>query len=301
MKPNVLFLLPLTASIALAGPRTSANYSLQSDTVDLGGRRATSASYTHNASVGGIAGISTNAAPAEIAQHGYLAQLYVVTGLAVNAAAPSINESATLQLAAWRVLDDATFLATDATAVTWSIASGPLASMSAGGLATAGLVFGNTPATVSGTFGGFTGALNLTVLDTIPDNFGAYAGDGIGDDWQVQFFGENNPLAAPALDPDGDGQSNAFEFTAGLIPTDPASLFQLRIERMPGQPAQKIVTFHPSLPDRSYALEFRASLTAGGWQPLTGVNFTDTGDTRTVTDPNAGAASRFYRVMISKP
>ena len=27
------------------------------------------------------------------------------------------------------------------------------------------------------------------MLDTIADNFGSYAGDGIGDDWQVQYSG----------------------------------------------------------------------------------------------------------------
>jgi hypothetical protein len=30
------------------------------------------------------------------------------------------------------------------------------------------------------------------VLDTIADNFGSYAGDGIGDDWQVQYSGVDN-------------------------------------------------------------------------------------------------------------
>ena len=67
------------------------------------------------------------------------------------------------------------------------------------------------------------------LLDNIPDNFGSYAGDGLGDDWQVQYFGQNNPNAGPLRDPNGDGQTNAFEDTAGLVPNDPNSRFTFTI------------------------------------------------------------------------
>ena len=232
---------------------------------------------------------------------GYLAQLYDVTGLVVNSAAPSVAEAATLQLAAWRLLDDATFLATDPGAVTWAVASGPITDVSAAGLVSAGLVFENTPATVQGTFGGFTGSLIFTVLDSIPDNFGSYAGDGIGDDWQVQYFGQNNPLAAPALDPDGDGATNAFEFTAGLTPTDPASTFHLSFAPFPGQPLRKAIILSPRLDSRNYTVQFRPSLTTGGWQTLTGTTFSDNGTERAVTDPNATGTTKIYRVEITRP
>ena len=300
MKPHILFLLPLTASIAFAGERTSANYTIRTDTVDFAGSRAASANYTNAGSASLLAGVSTVAVPAEIAKAGYVAQLYEVSGLVLNSAAPDVNETATLQLAAWQLLDDATLLATDANAVAWSIASGPVASISAGGLATAGLVFENTSATVSGTFGGFTGSLNFTVLDSIADNFGAYAGDGLGDDWQVQFFGQNNPLAAPARDPDGDGANNHFEFTAGLAPNDPASAFHMTIAPVPGQPARKRVIFSPRLNGRTYTVQSRLTL-AAPWQPLGSSTQSDSGPERTVTDLNAGGAVKFYRVEITKP
>ena len=112
-----------------------------------------------------------------------------------------------------------------AASITWSIVSGPLTGINSNGLATAATVYQNTSATAQGVYAGDTGALNLTVLDTIPDNFGSYAGDGIGDDWQFQYFGLSNPNAAPLLDPDHDGHNNLFEFTAGIIPTDAASKF----------------------------------------------------------------------------
>lgn len=283
-----------------AAPRTSANYTITAETADAGGRRATSANYTHDGSAARIAGISAVAAPVQSAKHGYLGQLFEIAGLVVNSAALTVNEAATLQLAAWQLLDDATFLATDANAVTWAIASGPVASISASGLATAGLVFQNTPATVQGAFGGFTGSLNISVLDSIADNFGAYAGDGIGDDWQVQFFGQNNPLAAPARDPDGDGVNNLFEFTAGLTPTDPASVFHMSIAPVPSQPARKKIIFSPRLAGRSYVVQSRLTL-AAPWQPLGSSTQTDNGPERTVTDLDAAGGKKFYRVEITRP
>lgn len=66
-------LLALAAS-AHAGPRTSAAYAIPAETADAGGTRATSATYTHDGSLGGVAGISTAATPAATAKHGYLGQ-----------------------------------------------------------------------------------------------------------------------------------------------------------------------------------------------------------------------------------
>lgn len=301
MKTAILLLLAAWPAHLIAGPRSSANYQVLTDTADAGGARAASGSYTSDGSAGLIAGISTAAAPPQTAKHGYLAQLFDVTDFVVNAAAATVNEAGTLQLGAWQLLDDATYLSVAPTAVTWEVVSGPISSISAEGVASAGLVYQDTLATVRGTLGGEDDAIALTVLDTIADNFGLYAGDGIGDGWQVQYFGLDNPLAAPALDPDGDGQTNAFEFTAGVVPTDPASLFQLRIEPVAGQLSYKNLVFSPRLADRIYAVEYRLSLTTAQWDPLFGTTFTDDGTTRTVTDPNAAVNARFYRVVITKP
>ena len=298
---NMRFLILLVAwpGAVLAGTRSSSTYSIAAETNDAGGQRAASRSYTSDGSAGAIVGISTVVSTSEMVKAGYIAQLYDVSGLLLNSAAPDVNETGMLQLAAWQLLDDATLLTTDANAVTWGIVSGPITGVTATGLATAGPVFQNTSATVEGTFGGFTGSLNFTVLDSIPDNFGAYAGDGLGDDWQVQFFGMNNPAAAPAFDPDGDGQTNQFEFTAGLIPNDPASVFHLRIEAVPGQPSRRNIIFSPRLEGRAYVVESRLTLN-GAWQPLTTSTQSDDGAERTVTDLDA-AGAKFYRVEITKP
>ncbi len=66
------FALLAPIATAKAGPRTSASDTIATDTTDAGGRRATSANYTNDGSAGTVTGISTVAAPAETAKHGYL-------------------------------------------------------------------------------------------------------------------------------------------------------------------------------------------------------------------------------------
>ncbi len=301
MKTNLALLLALTAA-AHAGPRTSAAYTVITDTANSGGKRATSAAYTNDGSAGEIGGTSTVAAPAETARAGFAGQLYDITGLTLTAASLNVNETATDQLGAWQALDDATFLAVPTASAAWSVASGPLTGISSGGLATAGIVFQNTAATAQGSYLGQTGTLGLTVLETIADNFGAYAGDALGDAWQVQYFGQPpNALAGPNADPDGDGQTNLFEFTAGLIPNDPASRFNLTIAGVPGQPAQKALSFGPVVAGRSYTITAKSSLTAPVWNAISASVPSDQGTTRTITDLSATGGQKFYHIEIIGP
>ena len=140
------------------------------------------------------------------------------------------------------------------------------------------------------------------MLDIHPDNYGSYAGDGLDDSWQFQYFGLNNPDAAPAKDPDGDGQNNKFEFAAGLVPTDPLSRFLLRIEPVPGFPNKKNLTFSPRFVTRTYTVLASTSLGAGTWVSLPGSPPTvDDDSQRTVTDIDATPGRKFYRVEIAKP
>jgi hypothetical protein len=302
MNLRLLLALALLPAAAPAAPRSSASYTIATDTADAGGKRATSAAYTNDGSAGGIAGLSTVAAPAETAKHGYLGQLYDVTGLTLTAVSLNVNETATDQLGAWQVLDDATFLAVPATSVAWSVASGPLTGISTGGLATAGSVYQDTPANAQGIYLGQTGSLGLTVKNVNLDDFGSYAGDGLDDAWQNQYFGLNNPNAAPAADPDGDGQTNLFEFTAGLIPTDPQSRFTFTIQSVPGQPTQKKLIFAPRLTDRTYVIKAKASLLVGSYLPLANPSTpSDSGQERTITDLSATGAMKLYQVEITKP
>lgn len=292
----------LSAAALHAGPRSSASYSIPTDTIDSGGTRAVSTSYRNDGSLGGIAGISAVASPSQTAKAGYIAQLYDITGLTLTAASLNVNETATDQLAAWQALDDGTFLAVLANAVAWSVVSGPLTSVNANGLATAGLVFKDTAATAQGTFLGQTGTLGLTVKNVNIDDFGAYAGDGLDDNWQVRFFSlPPNANAGPLVDPDHDGQNNLFEYTAGLDPTDPLSKFNWRIEPVPGFPTVKKLIFSPRFSDRTYTIKATPTLGTGAvWSTLNGTA-TDLGAERTVTDANAIEEMKYYKLEITKP
>ena len=298
---TAIALLLFATGAAHAGPRSSASYTVTADTADAGGKRATGGSYTNDGSIGGGAGNAAVAAPAETAKSGYIGQLYDITSLVLNAASPTVNETATLQLAAWQFLDDTSLLAVPTTSVAWGVSSGPITGITAVGIATAGVVYANTPATVQGSLGGFSGPLNLSVLDTIADNFGSYAGDGIGNDWQVQYFGLNNPNAAPGFVSDGSGLTNLFKYIAGLVPGDATSRFLLSVAPVAGQPTQKSITFSPVVAGRTYTLTYKIDLNTGTWTPVPGATFTNNGAERTATDPGATGETKFYRIEITKP
>ncbi len=291
--------LLLFTTSALAGPRSSANYSIITDASDSGGRRATSASYTNDGSAGTVAGISTVASPSETAKAGYIGQLYEIAGFLVSASPSTLHESGTRQLDAWHLLDDATYLAINPTQVSWSVLSGPIVSVSASGLTTAGIVYQNTAATVRGIHLGNPSSFTLTVLNATFDDFESYAGDEIDDGWQVQYFGlPPNPAAAPLLDPDGDGQDNRFEWIAGLIPTDANSVFRLSIV---GSFQGANLIFSPTVAGRAYTVKYGFDfLDVPNWPTLVNGIVTDIGNQRRVLDPNVFFASpkKFYRIEI---
>jgi hypothetical protein len=293
--------LMLAVGPAWAGSRSSANYSVTTETVDAGGARSTGGIYTNDGTMGGVAGISTVSAPAGTAKHGYVGQLHEVTGLQVTASGTTVGEGSTLQLNAVQIYDDSTTASLNSGTVSWSVLGVPVVSISLDGLATAATVYQNTSTTVRGSFEGRTSDLGITVINLNSDDYGTYAGDLINDDWQVQYFGFDNPFAAPTLNPDGDLHNNRFEFLAGLIPTDPNSRFNFRVQAVPGLPGQKNLVFSPIVAGRTYTVKYSTSLTAPVWQDLTGSTFSDAANVRTVTDTDASGARRYYRVDISMP
>ena len=213
----------------------------------------------------------------------------------------NVNEGATRQLAARALLDDGTALVLAPAAVAWSPASGPILSISAGGLLTAAPVYEDTLATAQGTWRGLAATLGLRVMNSENDNFGTYAGDGIDDAWQVQYFGVGNPNAAPGADGDGDGQPTGYEYYAGSNPVDGNSYFRFRIESVPGQPTRKDLVFSPRVPNRIYAVHYKLDFNSPDWEKLDGFTVLDAGPQRTVTDLNATETNKFYRVEISIP
>lgn len=298
MKTAVHFTTLALASLPCAA-RESADYTVSPETTGSGGGRAASADYTIDHAIGAPGGAVSSTDLA--VRGGYAGQLFEVAALAVTATPPTIDEGGNRQLAADAVLDDDSLLALDAEDVAWSVVAGPLTGISTAGLATAGLVYQNTPATARADLGGIIGTLALTVLDIHADNFGSYAGDGLDDSWQFTHFGLDNPLAGPLMDPDHDSQDNRFEFIAGLDPTDPLSRFLLRIEAVTGQPTQKRLVFSPRWTDRSYQILTSTILGPANWGPLASAAPSDNGIERSVIDSEATEDAKFYRVEITKP
>lgn len=263
----------------------------------VAGGRQTVGSIVVNSAIGGIGGSTSVTTFA--ARHGFAGQLTDVQSVAVSASPTTVNEGSTLQLAATATFTDSTVLPLPSVTATWSVSGGGLASVSSAGLATAATVYQDTNGVARADYLGQFGTLTLSVLNVNTDDFGTYAGDGIDDAWQVQYFGIGSVNAAPTADPDGDGQNNLFEYLAGTSPTSASSLFTLNIGSATA--LSRALTFSPITGGRTYTVEYRTSLSAGSFTTLTGATQLDSGGVRTVTDPGTGNAARYYRVRISLP
>jgi hypothetical protein len=262
-------------------------------TIDEGGQRTTSASYTMDGSVGGIVGISTVASPPETVKAGYIGQLTEVVSMTETGTPASVNEGATSQLSGIATLDDTTVTTLTGSDIAWGSVTYPFQSVDGNGVLTAvANVYASPVGTVNGSYLGATGATSVQVL-------GPYASSGIADSWFLQYFGmPPNPNAAPTADADGTGQNNLFKYVAGLDPTNPASVFVLRIAAVPGQPTQKNLMYQPIASGHTYVMQSVTDLVAGVWSVrATSAPFTN-GTQVTVTDPYANTPSRFYRVDI---
>ena len=289
----------VTMVMVLVASRAAGGASVNS-TFDAGGKRTTSANYTMNGSVGGIGGISV--AAGDTAKHGYIGQLAEVVSVSVTSTPNTVNEGATGQLSATAILDDSSVSVLVGSDIAWASAIYPLASIDGNGLATASTVYATTNATFNGFYLGASGTGLVAIIDSDPDNYGSYAGDGLPDSWQAQYFGLNNPNAAPTADVDGTGQNNLFKYVGGLDPTNPASIFVLKIASVTDQPNQKNLIFNPIASGRTYTVQFRTNLVRTVYTNLTGFSGPQTNVSEvTVTDLNATMPSKFYRLDINLP
>jgi len=310
MKPLFILSTVLLTATAHAQVRTSENfgYAIVAETLDFGGQTVASADsvYSIQGSIAPVIGISENTSPVTTtARHGYIGELYDILGFGILFTENYPPEGSTTQVIPLRTLDDNTYLNVPLGDVLYSAPEGgPVASISSTGLITTSPIDQETSALIRAVFPAMEGAvaeLQIFVQDTLPDNFGTYASDGLPDAWQRLHFGSDNPLAAPLLDPDGDGQNNRFEYTAGLVPTNPLSRFLLTIAKVPGQPAHRELKFSPTLPDRTYTVKSNTTLTGGVWENLSDQTDDNQQPDRTVTDRAASTPTKFYKVEITKP
>ncbi len=206
---------PVVAYLFAASAVLAGNYSLEPLAIDTAGGTGTSSNYglTASSTPGGH-----GASVTYTARTGFAGQLGGIVGIALSAPAASFAETGSMQFSAEMIYDDGSRFPLSSDGVAWS-ASGSIGKISATGLATAGAVYEDTPATVRGASGPYAAEIEVSILDVLGDNFGSYAIDGLPDAWQVRYFGVAAEDAGKYDDFDKDGVSNLIEFASG---TDPA-------------------------------------------------------------------------------
>jgi Tol biopolymer transport system component len=121
-------------------------------------------------------------------------------------------------------------------------------------------------------------------------------GDGMGDDWELAFFGS---LARQGTgDFDDDGQSDLAEFRAGTNPTDNHSIFRAFTLSSPNV-AEGVMVLWNAVPGRTYRVQYKNGIEDPDWTELQG-EVVATGATGAKLDGTALAAvTRFYRVLAA--
>jgi len=295
------FVITLLASCASAFASTV----ITTSSIDGGGLHTTSANYAMDGSVGGIGGISS--ASADTAKNGYIGQLTEVVSMVVTAVPNSVGVGSTAFLSGIATLDDSTVDNLSGSDVAWSSSNEPypVASIGGSGVLIPADVYTVAPAFVPAVVDGYyLGATSNTSLQVFaPDSIG----DSIPDWWRQTYFGAATPTNihdCATCDADRTGQNNFFKFVAGLNPTNPASVFVLKVAPVVGQPTQKALTYNPILIGfgQTYTPQFRTNLLTGTWATLTGISGPVTNINQvTVTDLSATQTQKFYRIDISLP
>ena len=295
--PRPLAIIAILVSHLSAGAAESQHYRIEhhgATTASGGG--TTGGAYQNQGITGETGGVAQGSA--YLAKAGFAGQIYLANSLGAFAPSTEIAENSALQLGARAVMDDDSVLSLDPSSVQWQAASGPIASITPAGLLTGGVVHTDRLALVAARYQGLDSELALIVKNAGNDDFGLYAADGIDDAWQVQYFGENNPDAAPDRDPSGSGHDNLFKFTAGLDPLDSMSRFTLVPEYDHTRRRMRL-TLGPCFATRLY--QVMASTDMIHWQRVLLLQQEESGDPekRTVVDIEASQPAKYYRVIIT--
>jgi len=215
--------LVLMLDCGFAAGQSSASYLITAEALGpQGGFITNSSGCGMNVGMGDSVGVCSNGPGLQV-KAGFVGQLYDLTGIDVIAHPGTVNEKGTCQLLAIGSFDDGTRGALEGNPH-WSTVYGPVVTIDSSGLATTRNVYQDTWARARGRYDYKTDTADFLVANVGRDDYLSYAGDGLPDDWQVAHFGEENPLAAPGQDPDGDRSDNMGEWTADTHPSNDLSV-----------------------------------------------------------------------------
>lgn len=119
--------------------------------------------------------------------------------------------------------------------------------------------------------------------------------------YEITLFGDPHaewqmPLPSPT-DSDGDGALDRDEEIAGTDPTNPSSVFGLRIK--PHGPSNAVSLEWPSANGRTYSIWVSQEIAGNAFALITN-NIVATPPTNVFIDQNVGHEKRFYRVTIQR-
>lgn len=118
---------------------------------------------------------------------------------------------------------------------------------------------------------------------------------GIPDSWWFANFGADTNAWQTSLDPDGDGQPNGAEYAAGTSPTDASS--KLAITSFQRSGSNVVVTWS-AVPNVTYRVESKGTLTATNWQPVPPDLTAPPGATNMGTNVTFPGPEGFLRVRV---
>lgn len=145
---------------------------------------------------------------------------------------------------------------------------------------------------------GFLSTYQILCLDT--------DGDGMGDAWESQHFG-NLTTGGIGTDKDKDGQSDAAEFAADTNPNDPGESFRFVSHTYTTDFSSVTLQFATTRPTRLYRIQGSTTLQStgpGAWADVGGLGTFAAGPGTTTTKTVAlplGTERHFLRVMAVKP